>query len=407
MINASGNTLIIDIRDELSFEYGHIDGAVNIPAEKLDKSDLPKDKKLLICCKSGLISDTEAEKLRELGYDAENLEGGYYGWLREKLSKEVVEGFGDGVDGAAGPEYEGEAHLLKFFGRDEGWLAAFDHVGYEVGAAAGEFFGEFFEFFSGADAVGKADFCACVDVTFCSFDGVVDAVDGAAVGAGHDHGFFIEACVDGGADFLCVFFGGDNLLAVHVAAAFRPCLVFEEDAGSAGLFKHLLCADDVQCIAVAGVAVGNDGKVGGVADAGQLFSHFRAGKEADIRLSQAGCGNGVAAHGEGFDACIGCDLGGQCVADARCNDDFSGFKHVSECDSFFCSCFHSKILLREKTKRLMDLDYQIICPRGDSVPSACHALPPNKKLPRRKNPAREAHVRGTTLTYFSPAKADA
>lgn len=91
MINASGNTLIIDIRDELSFEYGHIDGAVNIPAEKLDKSDLPKDKKLLICCKSGLISDTEAEKLRELGYDAENLEGGYYGWLREKLSKEVVE----------------------------------------------------------------------------------------------------------------------------------------------------------------------------------------------------------------------------------------------------------------------------------------------------------------------------
>lgn len=91
MIDASGNTLIIDIRDELSFEYGHIDGAVNIPAEKLDKSDLPKDKKLLICCKSGLISDTEAEKLRELGYDAENLEGGYYGWLREKLSKEVVE----------------------------------------------------------------------------------------------------------------------------------------------------------------------------------------------------------------------------------------------------------------------------------------------------------------------------
>ena len=82
MINASGNTLIIDIRDELSFEYGHIDGAVNIPAEKLDKSDLPKDKKLLICCKSGLISDTEAEKLRELGYDAENLEGLL--WLAER-----------------------------------------------------------------------------------------------------------------------------------------------------------------------------------------------------------------------------------------------------------------------------------------------------------------------------------
>ena len=47
MINASGDTLIIDIRDELSFEYGHIDGAVNIPAEKLDKSDLQKASYLL------------------------------------------------------------------------------------------------------------------------------------------------------------------------------------------------------------------------------------------------------------------------------------------------------------------------------------------------------------------------
>lgn len=45
MINTSGNTLIIDIRDELSFEYGHIDGAVNIPAEKLDKKRPAKGQK--------------------------------------------------------------------------------------------------------------------------------------------------------------------------------------------------------------------------------------------------------------------------------------------------------------------------------------------------------------------------
>lgn len=54
MINTSGNTLIIDIRDELSFEYGHIDGAVNIPAEKLDKSDLPKTKSFLSAVKADL-----------------------------------------------------------------------------------------------------------------------------------------------------------------------------------------------------------------------------------------------------------------------------------------------------------------------------------------------------------------
>lgn len=44
MINTSGNTLIIDIRDKLSFEYGHIDGAVNIPAEKLIKATCQRTK---------------------------------------------------------------------------------------------------------------------------------------------------------------------------------------------------------------------------------------------------------------------------------------------------------------------------------------------------------------------------
>ena len=34
MINTSGNTLIIDIRDELSFEYGHIDGAATCQRTK-------------------------------------------------------------------------------------------------------------------------------------------------------------------------------------------------------------------------------------------------------------------------------------------------------------------------------------------------------------------------------------
>ncbi len=90
----------------------------------------------------------EADHAVELGEFDHAVQALFCGAVLGEVSKEVVEGFGDGVDGAAGPEYEGEAHLLKFFGRDEGCLAAFDHVGYEVGAAAGEFFGEFFEFFS-------------------------------------------------------------------------------------------------------------------------------------------------------------------------------------------------------------------------------------------------------------------
>ena len=87
----SQSSMIIDIRDEFSFEYGSIPNAVNIPLDKLkqDFSVLPKDKLLVICCKSGQISDTLAEKLRENGYNAVNLKEGYYGWLKRKMTDEI------------------------------------------------------------------------------------------------------------------------------------------------------------------------------------------------------------------------------------------------------------------------------------------------------------------------------
>lgn len=84
------NCVIIDIRDEISYNYGNIPDSVNIPLEKIknDKSILPKDKKLIICCKSGQISDTLAEELREDGYNAVNLVNGYYGWLKDKFTED-------------------------------------------------------------------------------------------------------------------------------------------------------------------------------------------------------------------------------------------------------------------------------------------------------------------------------
>ena len=35
---------LIDIRNEISFEYGRIDGAVNVPLEKLDNFEPDTDK---------------------------------------------------------------------------------------------------------------------------------------------------------------------------------------------------------------------------------------------------------------------------------------------------------------------------------------------------------------------------
>ena len=90
-LTAEKGCLVIDIRNADEFEYGHINGAVNIPLAELEEraESLPADKLLVICCKSGLISDPAAEKLREKGLPAANLAEGYYGWLRVKMAEEV------------------------------------------------------------------------------------------------------------------------------------------------------------------------------------------------------------------------------------------------------------------------------------------------------------------------------
>lgn len=49
---------------------------------------MPKDKLVVLCCKSGQISDELAENLRDDGFNAVNLEGGYYSWLRSQFENE-------------------------------------------------------------------------------------------------------------------------------------------------------------------------------------------------------------------------------------------------------------------------------------------------------------------------------
>ena len=86
----SGSFTLIDIRDSSAFEYGHIDGAVNIAQEDISAAELPVDRKLIICCRSGIISRDIADELCDKGFDAYNLEGGYVEWLRLKMENSQV-----------------------------------------------------------------------------------------------------------------------------------------------------------------------------------------------------------------------------------------------------------------------------------------------------------------------------
>lgn len=82
---------IIDIRDEIAFEYGTINGAINIPQNKINDSLDLLDKQTLyiIVCKSGIISDTVAEELRSKGYNAVNLKEGYYGYMLQNMQADT------------------------------------------------------------------------------------------------------------------------------------------------------------------------------------------------------------------------------------------------------------------------------------------------------------------------------
>lgn len=81
----------IDIRDEETAGYGGILGSIHIPEEELDTriSELPKDKKLVLYCMRGVISRDKAQELREKGYEAYSLQGGYYKYLTVKMLEDA------------------------------------------------------------------------------------------------------------------------------------------------------------------------------------------------------------------------------------------------------------------------------------------------------------------------------
>ena len=81
-----GDYAVIDIRDATAFDYGHIGGSVNIPLPELASAELPEGKKLVLYCKSGVISIDAAEELRERGFEAYSLAGGYVDWLRTRMN---------------------------------------------------------------------------------------------------------------------------------------------------------------------------------------------------------------------------------------------------------------------------------------------------------------------------------
>ena len=94
-----GTYQIIDIRDKEEVQKDEMPGAVYVPSDEIETSEkVDLSKKLIICCRIGKISIDVAERLREKGVDAVNLEGGYTAWLLDSIKRKEAESISRDVE---------------------------------------------------------------------------------------------------------------------------------------------------------------------------------------------------------------------------------------------------------------------------------------------------------------------
>lgn len=78
--------LFIDVRTPEEYSQGHIRGSILIPLDELEKraSEVPKDKKVLIICRSGARSARANRLLQESGFvNTVSVRGGMSAWPGE------------------------------------------------------------------------------------------------------------------------------------------------------------------------------------------------------------------------------------------------------------------------------------------------------------------------------------
>jgi len=76
--------LVVDVRTPSEYAQGHVPGAINVPHDQIAAhlAELPKDKDVVLYCRSGRRSALAAEALRASGYSRLlQLEGDMSGWL--------------------------------------------------------------------------------------------------------------------------------------------------------------------------------------------------------------------------------------------------------------------------------------------------------------------------------------
>jgi len=104
------DALVLDVREPSELAEGMIPGSTMIPLGQLRRglTELPKDRRIVVCCRVGLRGYLAERILRQNGFDVANLSGGLHSW---KLFQGVA---GQGNNGEpAGEPAKAPGDLLR------------------------------------------------------------------------------------------------------------------------------------------------------------------------------------------------------------------------------------------------------------------------------------------------------
>ena len=90
LIASNKPVFILDVRQQDEYDAGHVDRAVLIPLNDLPNrySELPKDKPIVVYCRSGARSARAVAFLRAQGFaNAFSLSGGFMGWTEFQAAR--------------------------------------------------------------------------------------------------------------------------------------------------------------------------------------------------------------------------------------------------------------------------------------------------------------------------------
>jgi rhodanese-related sulfurtransferase len=87
-LNSSTPPFLLDVRSPNEFRDAHIQGAKLIPLDDLSRrlNELPKDREILVVCRSGARSGMAAGQLVNAGFKVTNLSGGLMAWSQRGLT---------------------------------------------------------------------------------------------------------------------------------------------------------------------------------------------------------------------------------------------------------------------------------------------------------------------------------